>query len=209
MPVQSQVVIVVNYRDRTMGIYYLNPAGFAQTWYLAHLAHVWHRQHITANPHPRPVKTQFVIVLNYRDQTMVINHLNHAGLLQEWHVRPCPHRQHVSHRQHLTAYPHARPVRRQGLWWWTTGIRLCEFGTSYSKATCATQAARNCIPAWSQHAWKTSLGVINMPTQSQVVIVVNYRDRTMGIYYLNYAWLVQPWRLRPILKDNMCDTGST
>ena len=48
-----------------------------------------------------------------------------------------------------------------------------------------------------------------MPVQSQVVIVVNYRDRTMGIYYLNYAWLVQPWRLRPILKDNMCDTGST
>ena len=113
MPVQSQVVIVVNYRDRTMGIYYLNPAGFAQTWYLAHLAHVWHRQPITANPHPRPVKTQFVIVLNYRDQTMVINHLNHAGLLQEWHVRPCPHRQHVWHRQHLTAYPHARPMRRQ------------------------------------------------------------------------------------------------
>ena len=48
-----------------------------------------------------------------------------------------------------------------------------------------------------------------MPVQSQVVIVVNYSDRTMGIYYLNYAWLVQPWRLRPILKDNMCDTGST
>ena len=48
-----------------------------------------------------------------------------------------------------------------------------------------------------------------MPVQSQVVIVVNYRDRTMGIYYLNYAWLVQPWRLRPTLKDNMCDTGST
>ena len=39
-----------------------------------------------------------------------------------------------------------------------------------------------------------------MPVQSQVVIVVNYRDRTMGIHYLNYAWLVQPWRLRPILK---------
>ena len=36
-----------------------------------------------------------------------------------------------------------------------------------------------------------------MPVQSQVVIVVNYRDRTMGIYYLNYACSQskkQPWR---------------
>ena len=56
------------------GIYYWNPAGFAQTWYLAHLAHVWHRQHITANPHPRSVKNQLIVVVNYRDQTMVSNH---------------------------------------------------------------------------------------------------------------------------------------
>ena len=38
-----------------------------------------------------------------------------------------------------------------------------------------------------------------MPVQSQVVIVVNYRDRTMGIYYLNYAWLVQNELSKPDL----------
>ena len=118
---RGHVVVVVNYRDRTTGI------GL----YLAHLPDVSHRQHITANPHPRPVKNQLVIVVNYRDQIMVINHLNDAGL----------------HRQHRTAYPHARPVRRQVLIVvnYIVRIRLCEFGTSYSKATCATQAARNCI----------------------------------------------------------------
>ena len=78
-----------------------------------------------------PTQSQVVIVVNYRDRTMGIYYLNDAGL----------------HRQHLTAYPHARPVRRQVLIVvnYIVRIRLCEFGTSYSKATCATQAARNCI----------------------------------------------------------------
>ena len=55
-----------------------------------------------------------------------------------------------------------------------TGIRLCNLvhalnmPRNHKHGRKTTQAARNCIPAWGQHAGKTSLheqAVINMPTQ--------------------------------------------
>ena len=77
--------MVVNYRDQTMGIYYLIDDWLVQQLHLRPILkeHVRHRQHITAYPRACLVRGHVIVVGSYRDQTMVYTtqHLLHLLVL--------------------------------------------------------------------------------------------------------------------------------